>query len=84
MVKKVIGYYNGNVLGGQLADILKNTVKLLIEEEIEVVCISCDQGPPNRMAYKNLGVKTDKPYYIVYLFLTTFIITKILWCLDTS
>lgn len=51
--------------GSQLAEILETTIKLLISEEIGIVCISCDQGAPNRMAYKKLGVTEVNPFITI-------------------
>lgn len=49
--------------GVTLAEIIRSTIKILIQEGIEVVAIVCDQGAANRTAQNKLGVTTEKPFF---------------------
>lgn len=48
-----------------LKDIILKIAEQLLENNIEVVAITCDQGASNRAAYEALEVNADQPYIIV-------------------
>lgn len=48
-----------------LKNIILKIVEQLLENNIEVVAITCDQGASNRAAYEALEVNADHPYIIV-------------------
>lgn len=62
---QVIGYYSGSVRGTELADIISKTLQTLIANGIDVRGIICDQGSPNRTAYKKMGVTPEKPFVAI-------------------
>ena len=52
----------GCLKGTELQKVIISTLTLLIDNNIDVCAISCDQGSPNRTAYKQLNVTTENPF----------------------